>query len=210
MGLPPGRPSNRQGLRSAGRTWGSSALWYVKWAPQPPVQGVKPHSNLKQVMLMMGSESAAATHRLEGQWPRERSRVGAPGPLRDRPCPISGWAPEMSSLVCKSLSSCALMKGHLSEYPVYLHKQDSMLESSDRQGKQPGHNTMWKTSGYKSTLQSGSFWRGNTHSLHSKQEISGEQREVACTGQRRETTNVSPSVIHILGGLMNSCSCAVA
>lgn len=26
-------------------------------------------------------------------------------------------APEMSSLVCKSLSSCALMKGHLSEYP---------------------------------------------------------------------------------------------
>lgn len=157
-----------------------------------------------------GSESAAATHRIEGQWPRERSGGGSRAFAGQAMPHFWMIAPEMSSLVCKSLSSCALMKGHLLEYPVYLHKQDSMLESSGRHGKQPGHNTMWKTSGYKSTLQSGSFWRGNTHSLHSKQEISGEQRQAACTGQRRETTNVSPSVIHTLGGLMNSCSCAVA
>lgn len=113
-------------------------------------------------------------------------------------------APEMRSLVCNSLSSCALMRGHLSEYPVYLHKQDSMLESSGRHRKQSGHNTMWKTLSYKSTLQSGSFWRGNTHSyIQSRKYLENRGERPTLRSKER---NYKCFPCHCLHSLMFLCS----
>lgn len=142
--------------------------------------------------MLMGSESAAVTQNRRAVAEGPGSGGGSRAFAGQATPHLWMVAPEMRFLVCNSLFSCALMSGPLSEYPVCLRGKDLMLESSDRHGKRSGYNTMWKTSGYKSTLQFGSFWRGNMHSLHSKQEIFGEQRQAAYTQVKGEKLQTFP------------------